>query len=81
MDGMKLLEEQLIDATYIGISERLEYALRHLVTPPIKGEITRGKIKWRGLRVEQSPVDFEFKDGEVIMSTTIHLWQRDKMIF
>lgn len=31
------------------LNMRIEYALRHLVNPPIKGEITRGKIRWRGI--------------------------------
>ena len=31
------------------IDNRVEYALRHLVKPVIKGNITRGKIRWRGL--------------------------------
>jgi hypothetical protein len=26
-------------------------ALRKLAEPPIKGEITKGKIKWRGIRI------------------------------
>lgn len=35
------------------VENRLEYALRHLVTPPIKGDITRGKIRWRGISLTQ----------------------------
>lgn len=34
------------------VENRLEYALRHLVTPPIKGDITRGKIRWRGIYMD-----------------------------
>lgn len=29
-----------------------EYALRNVAVPPIKGEITRGKVKWRGIRIK-----------------------------
>ena len=29
----------------------LENALRTNAVPPIKGEITRGKVKWRGIRL------------------------------
>ena len=29
--------------------ESVEYILRNFVVPPIKGEITKGKIRWRGL--------------------------------
>jgi len=28
-----------------------EYALRNVAVPPIKGEITKGKVKWRGIRM------------------------------
>lgn len=35
----------------LDLEHRVEYALRHLVTPPIKGEITRGKLKWRGIKL------------------------------
>ena len=28
-------------------------ALRTMAEPPIKGEITRGKLKWRGIRIVQ----------------------------
>jgi len=40
------------------IKKRLEYEnymvekiLRNYVTPPVKGEITKGKIRWRGLSI------------------------------
>lgn len=29
--------------------EIFEYALRNNAVPPIKGELTKGKIKWRGI--------------------------------
>ena len=29
----------------------LEKILRNYVTPPVKGEITKGKLRWRGLSV------------------------------
>jgi len=31
----------------------LEHALRDNVSPPIKGDITIGKIKWRGIKIVQ----------------------------
>lgn len=31
----------------------IEDTLRNNVSPPIKGEITKGKIKWRGLKLVQ----------------------------
>jgi len=32
-----------------------ETALRTMAKPPIKGEITKGKIRWRGIRIVQGP--------------------------
>ena len=46
-------EQRIID----DINMRIEYALRYLVTPPIKGEITRGKIRWRGIYAHTLIVD------------------------
>lgn len=34
------------------INQQIEFMLRHCVTPVIKGEITKGKIKWRGITIE-----------------------------
>ena len=46
--------------------KRFEYALRYLIPQPIKGEITKGKIKWRGIYLmkpyEEPPKLIE-KDG------------------
>lgn len=46
----------LSDKIHEGISEqykeldlRIEYALRNKIDKPIKGEITKGKLKWRGI--------------------------------
>lgn len=32
------------------VDTAIEYILRNHVTPPIKGEITKGKVRWRGLQ-------------------------------
>lgn len=34
-------------------NKAFEYALRNVAIPPIKGEITKGKPKWRGIRIVQ----------------------------
>lgn len=31
-----------------------EYAVRNMAVPTIKGEITKGKIRWRGIRLIQN---------------------------
>lgn len=63
----------------------IDYACRYLVTPPIKGEITRGKVKWRGLRLVFLPSEMKMeKDGDKMKFTyeqRYELWQRDKKIF
>jgi len=35
-------------------------ALRIMAEPPIKGEITRGKIRWRGIRIVQYNDGFKY---------------------
>lgn len=35
-------------------------ALRTMAEPPIKGEITKGKITWRGIRLIRQQVGFDY---------------------
>ena len=35
-------------------------ALRIMAEPPIKGEITKGKVRWRGIRIVQYNDGFEY---------------------
>lgn len=35
-------------------------ALRTMAEPPIKGEITKGKVRWRGIRVVQQNDGFKY---------------------
>jgi hypothetical protein len=37
--------------------EIFTYALRTMAEPPIKGEITKGKVRWRGIRIVQQNDD------------------------
>ena len=46
-------------------------ALRTMAEPPIKGEITKGKIRWRGIRIVQQNDGFKY---------TKWLEQRGKLI-
>lgn len=55
---MKLIENLLFEETsrqlenfYKKVDKMVEIMLRNYVTPPIKGEITKGKVRWRGLRI------------------------------
>lgn len=43
------IQEKIFSEMVQKQNEVTEYYLRNLVVPPIKGEITKGKIKWRGL--------------------------------
>lgn len=45
--------------------------LREKAYPPIKGEITKGKIKWRGIILKEKRDMQEYK---------IEVWQREKKI-
>lgn len=40
-----------VEECYIDLDNRIEYAVRFLIDKPIKGEITKGKLKWRGLKI------------------------------
>ena len=56
--AMKSLEDSFFKGLLEAIAaenEDIEKAVLHIcrnyVTPPIKGELTRGKIRWRGLKI------------------------------
>ena len=53
------------------VKEWLEYILAYFVTPPIKGGITAGKLKWRGIKK---------RDVFDSFSHTIEVYQRRKKI-
>lgn len=48
----------------------IEFMLREKVVPPIKGEITKGKIRWRGLALIHYPLESEPLCGNTF--TAIH---------
>jgi hypothetical protein len=50
-ESIRMLQEEFINRILKAQDEFIEHVLRNHVTPPIKGEITRGKIKWRGLEI------------------------------
>ena len=53
-DIFKTLSDEIhekIAEQYKELDLRIEYALRNKIDKPIKGEITKGKLKWRGIRI------------------------------
>lgn len=42
------------------VEEATEHICRNYVTPPIKGPMTKGKIRWRGLSLAWGPEETEF---------------------
>jgi hypothetical protein len=42
---------QYITEVTKNIDDTIEHSLRTFAVPPIKGEITKAKIKWRGIRI------------------------------
>lgn len=51
-DVFKTLSDEIhekIAEQYKELDLRIEYALRNKIDKPIKGEITKGKLKWRGI--------------------------------
>lgn len=53
------------------LDARIEFALRFMITHPIKGEITKGKLKWRGIKQKILITDdgSVFEDGLFIGRT------------
>lgn len=53
-DILKTLSDKIHEEMaeyYKELDLRIEYALRNKIDKPIKGEITKGKLKWRGIRI------------------------------
>ena len=44
------IQEEIVEQ-YKELDLRIEYALRNKIDKPIRGEITKGKLKWRGIRI------------------------------
>jgi hypothetical protein len=45
------LQDDIINQILNNQDKFIDYILRNHVKPPIKGEITKGKIKWRGITI------------------------------
>lgn len=60
------------------ISEVVEAHIRNSVVPPIKGEITKGKLRWRGFRGETLVLQSPFDD--VPQKCEFKLYQRGKLV-
>ena len=64
--------KEMMDNFYCEVWSVVEHILRNYVDPPIKGEITAGKIRWRGLAL----VFADTENGQVFLGVA----QRDKII-
>ena len=53
------LQMRLVGKMMEGLNKTLETIAREYSVPPIKGEITKGKLTWRGLRLCSSPMMLE----------------------
>ena len=51
----ELMRDEVIHQALRKMNEWVEDILRNYAQPPIKGEITRGKIRWRGIRRCEMP--------------------------
>ena len=64
----KEVENQL--SSYLdSLENEIEYLLRNVIDKPIKGEITKGKLRWRGINIIVYQHDIP-----------IGIMQRDKVI-
>lgn len=67
LDLHEIPRSNISDVTSRFISEQQKkeeeiftYALRTTAQPPIKGEITKGKVRWRGIRIVQHNEGFKY---------------------
>lgn len=89
LDKYKGLTDNIMNKVVSDLSVRiakedelyLEYMFRCCVKPKIKGEITPGKIKWRGLTLSKK-MDHEFSnDGyPTTIVVSLQLFQRGKPV-
>lgn len=72
-EEIKTETNQLIEKQVKSQNDFLESEIRKNAIPPIKGELTKGKVRWRGLRMIQRN---NYTDG----STEMWIEQRGKRI-
>lgn len=65
--------EKQLSEFYAKVNEIAEHIVRNYVTPPIKGEITKGKVRWRGLQIVWQKTDGYY--------AFVGIRQRDVLIF
>lgn len=54
------ITQRLFDEARRQEEEIFTTALRTMAEPPIKGEITKGKVRWRGIRIVQQNDGFKY---------------------
>lgn len=60
----EMLAEQFHQKVALSREKWMEDILRNYATPPVKGEITAGKLKWRGIRLcVKAEGVFPFRDN------------------
>lgn len=89
LDKYKGLTDNIMDKAVSDFSARiakekdlyLEYMFRCCVKPKVKGEITPGKIKWRGLTLREK-MDYECPNdgGSTIIVESLQLFQRGEPV-
>lgn len=71
LDNIRDAQEKVVMAELKIINDWLEYILRTFAKPKINGEITAGKLRWRGIYKREIFENF---------SHTIELWQRKEKL-
>lgn len=79
-DSFLHFETNIIQEYSKELNLRLEYILRHCVTPPIKDPITKGKIKWRGITKEITYKHTTPKEGKLVCNCNIIVRQRGEIV-
>lgn len=71
LDSIKDAQEKETMAIFKRINDWMEYILKTFAKPKINGEITAGKLRWRGIYKREIFENF---------SHTIELWQRKEKL-
>lgn len=50
INSITVVDEECISKYYREMNLSIEYILRNKIDKPIKGEITKGKLRWRGIK-------------------------------
>jgi hypothetical protein len=61
MDFFEEFKNEIVYKQRTSIMEMLEKAIRENAIPKVNGKLTKGKLKWRGIRIMHTKLSSDFK--------------------